>query len=146
DPASVSQKIKLTQPTVGVKGVLELMTCDDRHCLPRAEVPFIISVDASDAVSSATSDLVSPSETSAAGALGSISESTNIVSLPKGMQQDSGIVELDSSLSDSSLASNSDKLESGTASSVNNQDGTSSENQSLWGIFIAGLIGGFAAF
>jgi thiol:disulfide interchange protein len=141
-----SQKIKLTQPKVEVKGVLEFMTCDDSHCLPPEEVPFIISVDASNAVSSASSDLVKPSETSAAGALGSISESTNIVSLPKGMQQDSGIVELDSSLSDSSLASNSDKLESGTASSVNNQDGTSSENQSLWGIFIAGLIGGFAAF
>ncbi|TCK82965.1 protein-disulfide reductase DsbD family protein [Albibacterium bauzanense] len=142
-----SQKIKLTQAKVTVKGVLEFMTCDDSHCLPPEEVPFSISVDASNAASLASSELVKPSGSSAAGSLSSINESTNIVSLPAGMQQDSGTAELDSSLSgaDSSSASDSSIVKPGAISSVNNQD-DASQNQSLWGIFIAGLIGGFAAF
>lgn len=142
-----SQKIKLTQAKVVVKGVLEFMTCDDSHCLPPEEVPFTISVDASNVASLASSDLVKPSSASETGSLSSIGESTNIVNLPAGMQQDSGTAELDSSLSgaDSTLASDSSTVGSGTISGVNNQD-DASQNQSLWGIFIAGLIGGFAAF
>lgn len=135
-----SQKIKLTQEKVVVKGVLEFMTCDDSHCLPPEEVPFTISVDASNVASLASSNLVKPSGASETGSLSSIGESTNIVSLPAGMQQDSGTAELDSS-----LVSDSSTIASGAIGNVNNQD-DASQNQSLWGIFIAGLIGGFAAF
>lgn len=140
-----SQKIKLTQPKVTVKGVLEFMTCDDSHCLPPEEVPFTISVDASNAAPLAGSTSVKPDVVSSVGSLSS-SESTNIVSLPESMQ-DSDAAEVDSSLSksDSSLAKDLNSIDSEASTMVNNQD-DASQNQSLWGIFIAGIIGGFAAF
>src|SRR5690606_14479871 len=133
-----SQKIKLTQPKVTVKGVLEFMTCDDSHCLPPEEVPFTISVDASNAAPLAGSTSVKPDVVSSAGSLSS-SESTNIVSLPESMQ-DSDAAEVDSS-----LAKDLNSIDSEASTMVNNQD-DASQNQSLWGIFIAGIIGGFAAF
>jgi len=141
-----SQKIKLTQPKVTVKGTLEFMTCDDSHCLPPEEVPFTISVDASNAVSLASSDPIKSSGAPVSESL-NINKSTNIVSLPVEMQQDSGSTEAESTLSgnNSSLANDSSTIASGTTDNVNNQD-DSSQSQSLWGIFIAGIIGGFAAF
>jgi len=140
-----SQKIKLTQPKVVVNGVLEFMTCDDSHCLPPEEVPFAISVDASNAVTSVSSDPVRP-DGLPSGDQNKISESTNIVSLPAEMQQDSIATATDSSLSGvDSSTSDQNAIVSGTTGSVTNQS-DASQNQSLWAIFIAGLIGGFAAF
>src|SRR5690554_6020966 len=141
-----SQKIKLTQPQVTVNGVLEFMTCDDSHCLPPEEVPFTISVDASNAISAASSTPVKLDEVSNIASLNN-NESANIVSLPKSMQGDSDAMEVDSSLtkSDSSLANNLNSSISKASNDINNRD-DASQNQSLWGIFIAGIIGGFAAF
>jgi len=38
--ASFQQKIKVTAPTVVIKGYFEYITCDDRSCLPPADVEF----------------------------------------------------------------------------------------------------------
>ena len=148
-----SQKIKLLQPNIEVKGTLEFMVCNDTNCLPPEEVPFSISVSAPKATAQKVVDPVKPTENQAAQ---SKPESVNVVALPQALEPDSSTVhknssalqvEMDSSLAEDSIVTSKNRLANqagGTNKDV--KDESSPEGQTLWGIFIAGLIGGFAAF
>jgi len=147
DQVKFSQKIKLTQPKVTVKGMLEFMVCNDTHCLPPEEVPFSVQVDASKLLTTSTLSTEKPEKTAV-----SQNEivSTNVVPLPESTQK-INVEEVDDSVidvgaNDTLLVTND--LGSKEASNIvdNLNDQSSSSDQSLWGIFIAGLIGGFAAF
>lgn len=39
------QKIKLTDKSTTISGVIEYMTCDDEQCLPPTEVPFSLTLE-----------------------------------------------------------------------------------------------------
>lgn len=139
DRVKFSQKIKLTQPKVTVKGVLEFMVCDDSHCLPPEEVPFSVQVDASKFA--AVTDLKKGDDV---GGTAKPVESTNVVTLPTGIKQDTT---LDESGTSAVIGDSSKMEEVQPASAIKGLENSSpSSDQSLWGIFIAGLIGGFAAF
>lgn len=137
-----SQKVALSQPKVKVTGVLEFMTCNDTNCLPPEEVPFSIDIDASKAFAEAKASQPATAEPAPAAANSAVQpEEPATASLPA-----------DSNLSPEG---GSDTVATPSASGVTTpaapgatapaSDADSSE-RTLWGIFIAGLIGGFAAF
>lgn len=138
------QRIKLKQAKVTVKGMLEFMTCDDRNCLPPEEVEFSIAVDASKTFGQAKqgsgndSKASEPKEESpiAIPSASITSETTDTLSLLTVTTPSDSTDNLTINSSDSIV---SDAEASGMAAS-------SGSPTSLWGIFIAGLIGGFAAF
>ncbi|WP_118193622.1 protein-disulfide reductase DsbD family protein [Albibacterium indicum] len=136
-----TQKIKLNEPKLTVSGTLEFMTCNDTNCLPPEEVPFSVVVDAS---ASFTKPNSAPLETTnTAEAVEQVVAAPTINgsdTLEKDSVADSAVTIVDNAVS---IDSNSvDSLQS---VSSNNPDDTS-EERGLWAIFVAGLIGGFAAF
>lgn len=139
DRVRFSQKIKLEQPKVTVQGMLEFMVCNDTHCLPPEEVPFTVAVDASKLIpSSAKEDEV------AKPAVAQVDiNSTNLVKLPDSASKNQSN-DTSSSLEVNGSGAVKDSLIVESVEDAN--QASSSSDQSLWGIFIAGLIGGFAAF
>src|SRR5690606_1761482 len=138
---SFKQKIKLKKPVVEVSGTLEFMTCDDKNCLPPEEVPFSVHVDASKSFNKEVSAGVSEGKSDAGDS--GISSSTDI-------PDDIVFTELDPSAEVSGARDS--VMESDTSLSVPVLSGVSSDasgseagSPSLWGIFIAGILGGFAA-
>ncbi len=138
------QKVKLLKPKVTVKGMLEFMTCDDRNCLPPEEVPFSITVDASKTFAEAQQK-------------SNVKETTvpqdDIpveITLPALGPNDSP--DTISLLDAPTSADSTDVLTVNSADSLISNAKAAGEVESsgspssLWGIFIAGLIGGFAAF
>ena len=126
DQVVFKQRIKLNKPKTTVNGTLEFMVCDDERCLPPAEVEFSIPVDLGSAATVAQpagKQVTAPVTPAQVG----IDTST---SLPAPViATDSAATQLDTaSLSPKSMAA------------------SGSEDESLWGIFIAGFIGGLAAF
>lgn len=148
-----SQKIKLLRPNIEVKGTLEFMVCNDTNCLPPEEVPFSISVNAPKGAVQKAPDPVKPAENPT---VQSKAESVNVVTLPQALEPDSSAVqknssalqmEKDSSLAgDSIVASQNRPADQDRPVNKDVKDASSPEGQTLWGIFIAGLVGGFAAF
>lgn len=144
-----SQKIKLTAPKVIVSGMLEFMTCNDTSCLPPEEIPFTVSIDASNASASANFDSKNGSPNSKEPAVVSKelpSESKQPLKTTGDSTTDNLIqseIAVDSTVSTASTATSSLDQKAGT---IDEQPDASSQNDTLWGIFIAGLIGGFAAF
>lgn len=112
-----SQKIKLTEPNVKIAGIVEFMVCNDTNCLPPEEVSFEVSFDANGVITSALS------EKNIENAIGE--------SVSPAIAQSSD--DLDA-IGDDAMAS---------AEVIS---GNRSGNNTLWSIFIAGLIGGIAAF
>jgi thiol:disulfide interchange protein DsbD len=114
------QRIKVNSPKTTIEGVLEFMVCNDEKCLPPAEVEFKIPVDMG-STASATSDPAlssgeAPADTAAA--------------LPAPI-----------------IPANPDKIVSAADTATISSNMTSPADQgSLWGVFIAGFIGGLAAF
>lgn len=130
-----SQKIKLSGPKVKVAGVLEFMVCNDTNCLPPEEVPFEVSVESPGFTTTTDKETPEPQLTqNSASAISNDRESDGTTTV-----QDSLKSETDSLPNEIVQADNAQTV---SASSADN----SSESTSLWGIFIAGLIGGFAAF
>ena len=138
------QKVKLKQAKVTVKGMLEFMTCDDRNCLPPEEVPFSINVDASSSFASAQQK-------------GNVSEEKAIeegspVKIPLGVVEQGDSQDTLSLLTVTTPSDSTDALTIASSDSlISNAEAageleTEGSPNSLWGIFIAGLIGGFAAF
>lgn len=138
------QKVKLKQAKVTVKGMLEFMTCDDRNCLPPEEVPFSINVDASSSFASAQQK-------------GNVSEAKAIeegspVKIPLGVVEQGDSQDTLSLLTVTTPSDSTDALTIASSDSlISNAEAaeeleTEGSPNSLWGIFIAGLIGGFAAF
>lgn len=120
DKVTFKQTIILREPKTIVSGVLEFMVCDDERCLPPAEVEFSIPVG---------------NQSEMAGPSGETDPSRDITA---GTQVDSLARGRDSVISAGDAALNS-APELSTPSS-------STSRGSLWGIFIAGFIGGLAAF
>src|SRR5690606_4111789 len=129
-----SQKIRLSKPQVTVEGMVEFMVCNDTHCLPPEEVPFTIQVNAPKAAGgSALKD-------NAVEEIGAVSAGGTAAGLDS-------VIEPDSALTDDSISDSVDVVSSlSEPSKPTTTDDASTADKSLWGIFIAGLIGGFAAF
>lgn len=118
-----TQRIKLNSPKTTVVGVLEFMVCNDEKCLPPAEVEFAIPVDlgsTAPAVTTATSASSTPTVVQSG-----LPDTSLTLPAP--------IIPADSGLN------NKGKI-TAPAAPAGQQGG------SLWGIFIAGFIGGLAAF
>lgn len=144
DKVAFKQKIKLNQPKTTVKGMLEYMTCDDQNCLPPEEVEFAIAVDASKTFASAkTSTPTEEANIKSSSATDLEEESAKLV--------ESSSNEVDSALGAASLLGKdtdltAEEAQESTISSAKSSNDTDGSPNSLWGIFIAGIIGGFAAF
>lgn len=122
-----SQKIKLTEPQVSISGILEFMVCNDVNCLPPEEIPFEAAIDAA----------------------GSVTGSSSEKSLKNSHNQSPGLNRQQSSDQESSPTSIGSHVADGEApASAAPEPVTEDQFQSrtLWGIFIAGLVGGIAAF
>lgn len=115
------QKIRLNSQQTTISGVLEFMVCDDKQCLPPTEVEFKIPVNAG--VSASTAQGISPA---------SIGDS--VVS-PATSSADTAP---DATISAPDI-NNTTELSKPVS-------GNSMGGASLWGLFIAGFIGGLAAF
>ena len=126
DQVVFKQRIKVNKPKTTVSGTLEFMVCDDERCLPPAEVDFSIPVDLGIA-SSEAKPVDAAITTSVTPGQAGIDTST---ALP------APVIPTDSAASRIDTASISAKSMAA--------DG--SDGGSLWGIFIAGFIGGLAAF
>lgn len=140
------QKVKLNEPVMTINGTLEFMTCNDTNCLPPEEVPFSIDIDASESFASSQSAPAANSTSSEA-----IVENKEIALDVDEKKQDTLESQLiaasrDSIAEDTLLAAANSRdvvardMEAETTKSQGN------EERSLWAIFIAGLVGGFAAF
>ena len=126
DQVVFKQRIKLNKPKTTVNGTLEFMVCDDERCLPPAEVEFSIPVDLG--VAATVAKPVDPAvTTSVTPAQVGIDTST---ALP------APVIPTDTAATQIDTASVSAK----------SMGASGSEGESLWGIFIAGFIGGLAAF
>lgn len=133
DAVAFKQKIVLNKPVVQVKGTLEFMTCDDKNCLPPEEVPFSVTVNASDTFNAQAAAAPSPDQGSTA------TEESNEI------PEDLIFTDLDPNAEVEGARDSVDTIDS-AAVSMPVQDGGRQDDASLWGIFIAGLLGGFAAF
>jgi thiol:disulfide interchange protein len=116
------QKIKLTKPEIQVSGSLEFMVCDDKQCLPPDERTFNISI-----------------KTDKKNQASTVSDknSANVADTNTLTKSDVPVVKPDTS---------SDSVNVGTNPTVDNTLETSDAQESLWAIFIAGFLGGLAAF
>jgi thiol:disulfide interchange protein DsbD len=120
--AVFTQKIKLKVPATTIKGTLEFMVCNDNQCLPPEDVDFSFSVKAAKA---ATTDKPVASTTSA-------TETKPTADTAKAIAQPAPAKPADST----AKVQPANTLVKAPAN----------EKKSLWAIFIAGLLGGFAAF
>lgn len=146
-----SQKITLSEPKVTVTGTLEFMTCNDTNCLPPEEVPFSIDVDASKSFASLQRATPAVDDQTGTEHLETSNDESTQISESE-MNQDNAASNMvldsvqnadNSNMTAAVSAIDSVQIEAEEdASSEAADDG----EMSLWAIFIAGLIGGFAAF
>ncbi|MEX2591204.1 MAG: cytochrome c biogenesis protein CcdA [Anditalea sp.] len=132
-----TQKIKLTEPEVKIAGTLEFMVCNDTSCLPPEEVSFEASIDAAGVItgSSSEKDVKSPNNGSVSPAIGSLARSdTSEQGMGQAVNKQDSIDQHVNQTSSRNEVADSDA------------PGGPSQSRTLWGIFIAGLIGGIAAF
>ncbi|HEY0899412.1 MAG TPA: cytochrome c biogenesis protein CcdA [Sphingobacteriaceae bacterium] len=123
DEVTFKQRIKLKAPKTMVTGTLEFMVCDDERCLPPTEVEFKIPVDLGSAAPAASS-------------------TSGSVAPPATAIQDSAI---STAAADSQAVSQTDSsVSEGTVSRPVSSEPAGEE--SLWGILLAGFVGGLAAF
>jgi thiol:disulfide interchange protein len=116
------QKIKLKSPKTIVSGSLEFMVCNDKQCLPPTEVEFNIPVN-TEATSVVSAPAAAPVPVDSTAALNSIDT----------------VSKLNASVNPADTAVNSTVLSKPVAEST-------AGGGSLWGLFLAGFIGGLAAF
>ena len=114
------QKVKLKVPTITIKGSLTFMACDDSQCLPPEDIDFSF-----DLKSAKTAVAAAKTATEAPVAATPVADTVKVVVTP------TPTVVKDSAVSEPTTA----PIASATP-----------EKQSLWTIFILGLLGGFAAF
>ncbi len=120
--AVFTQKIKLKVPATTIKGTLEFMVCNDNQCLPPEDVDFSFQVKGAKA---ATTDKTVAATTSA-------TETKPAADTAKALAQTAPAKPADSTVK----VQPANTLVKAPAN----------EKKSLWAIFIAGLLGGFAAF
>ena len=112
------QKIKPKKAKISIKGAVNFMLCNDEQCLPPDEKTFEIAVKNDKVTATATTAVASVSTDSASAT----PETTTVATTP-----------------DSTVST---KDTTATAQATSTDDG----KKSLWAIFLAGLLGGFAAF
>lgn len=116
EQVTFSQQLKVKSETLKLKGFLEFMVCDEKQCLPPDEVNF-------DLTESGFGSAAAPATTAAPEAVVTI-DSNQINELP-------AVVD-------------SNKQETIKAASLKDTSGPV-EPRGLWGIFIAGFLGGLLA-
>jgi len=117
--ATFTQKVKLKVPATSIKGTLTFMACDDSQCLPPEDIDF--SFDLKGTKVAANAATVAPSATVASA-----------VDTAK-----TAVIPAQTVAKDSSTSVKTAALAVST---------TTAGKQSLWTIFLLGLLGGFAAF
>ncbi|MEO8793863.1 MAG: cytochrome c biogenesis protein CcdA [Daejeonella sp.] len=118
------QKIRLNKPKTSVSGSLEYMVCNDERCLPPSEVEFKIPVEYK----------------------GSAAVANNAASVPL-VQTQPEVVKPTDTIQD--LPGIAPPVSADTASvkeKISQPEPVTEKSTSFWGIFIAGFIGGLAAF
>jgi thiol:disulfide interchange protein DsbD len=121
------QKVKLNKPAVSVDGAVEFMVCNDSQCLPPTEEPFSFklkqSVEAAPVVAKNidTPKVIKPK-------VETVTSSKTITSE----------IKTDSTTTTKPVVESEKKDVAKTS--------TSNGHETLWGIFIAGFLGGLAAF
>ena len=125
--AEFVQRIKLNVPHDSIKGSLTYMACNDHQCIPPTEAEFSISVKGKSVA--IKKDKISTTTTNAESKIERI--------IPK------DTAKKDDSLSLAAIHNNPIKEQ---PSNEKLKGDKPAEHRSLWGILIAGLLGGFAAF
>lgn len=120
------QKVKLNKPLAKIEGAVEFMVCNDSQCLPPTEEPFSFNlkqiVEAAPAVAKAkdTVKVVNPA--------------VEVVTVRESIQSE----KVQDSVTAPLTQLKPEAKEVATTTSTN--------HDTLWGIFIAGFLGGLAAF
>jgi len=117
--ATFTQKVRLKVPAAKIKGTLTFMVCDDSQCLPPEDIDFSFDLKGAKVAPSAVTAVTLAAVPAADTAKAAVAPASNVA-------KDSDAAVIKTQL----LA---------TAS-------TSTGKQSLWTIFILGILGGFAAF
>lgn len=132
--AVFTQKVKLKKNSAVIKGSLEFMTCNDSKCLPPEQVEFSIP-----AKQDKNTEI---NKTAAVTAEGS-NLSASATNKTSGLSKDSsGLNNTDSSATVKAADQNIHPVTVKTEA----EKTASHEKQSLWKIFLAGILGGLAAF
>jgi len=118
--AVFTQKVKLKVPTAKIQGSLTFMVCDDSQCLPPEDIDFSFDLKGAKVALVDGKNLTTPVSTP-------FVDSANIAET-----------------SDKTVVN--DSAASVVKTQLTTVVSTSAEKQSLWTIFILGLLGGFAAF
>ncbi len=115
--AIFKQLIKLTKPKTTVSGTVEFMVCNDEKCLPPTELDFKIPVDGASKINPDTL-------------------SNKVSAIPQKTNNDSAQKKQDAIVKPAQ-----------TSSSAGSKHASETPvSTSFWGIFIAGFLGGLAAF
>jgi thiol:disulfide interchange protein len=126
------QKVKLKTAATSIKGTLEFMVCNDVKCLPPEDLEFSFDVKATKKTQDvqASSDAIVPAKNKPL----SQTDTTARITATKERSP--------STVSDSAKSKGKDIAAVPGKLPVQ----PTGENKSLWAIFIAGILGGFAAF
>jgi thiol:disulfide interchange protein DsbD len=119
------QKIKLKKPQATVKGSIEFMCCNDGSCLPPDNIEFSMEVKSSDVSTSATDN--------------NTKSATTVVAKIADTAQNTLVAKTNDSLK---ATAQLQQPQAEVNTSTTNAD---SSPTSLWAIFFAGFLGGFAA-
>jgi thiol:disulfide interchange protein len=118
--ATFTQKVKLKVPASKIKGTLTFMVCDDSQCLPPEDLDFSFDLKGAKVTATAIPAAVPGAVVQAADtAKGAVAPAANVVK---------------------------DSTDSVAKAQPISVAPTSTGKQSLWTIFILGVLGGFAAF
>jgi thiol:disulfide interchange protein DsbD len=126
--AVFTQKIKLKSKAATIKGSLEYMVCNNLKCLPPEQVEFSFDVKSTEVNESAGSTVVADSTKITATEVVGKAAATNLIAAR--------------ALSDTIAIPKKDTAMVAQITPIKAEK----ENKSLWAIFIAGILGGFAAF
>lgn len=129
------QKVRLKKSQVKIKGSLEYMTCNDQQCLPPEDVDFAINVKDDSFTATSKNDIENQNQHTAQKA----EKDSNKIS---DLEHDS--VGLAANNIDTISASETIQSQDVISQLPDTKDGDG--HTSLWAIFIAGFLGGLAAF
>ncbi|MDP4189083.1 MAG: cytochrome c biogenesis protein CcdA, partial [Bacteroidota bacterium] len=131
--AVFTQRVKLKKSSAVIKGSLEFMTCNNSKCLPPEQVEF--SIPAKQGESSKIN------KTAAVTAEGSNLGASAAKKTPGLSKDSSGLKNTHSS----ATVKAADQINQTVNVKSAAESSTNHERQSLWKIFLAGILGGFAA-
>jgi Thiol:disulfide interchange protein len=121
--AVFTQKVKLKSAAAKIKGALTYMACDNSQCLPPEDIDFSFDLKGAKVAANAATPAAPPAAAVPAG-----DTAKTAVTPAQAVGKDSADSEVKST----------------TATNTENEKPVG--NQSLWAIFVLGVLGGFAAF